>query len=357
MSTSTLQARLESLAHEFAEIEARLLDPDSTSDHRLVRTLTMRRREIAPVVELAHELRAADKQVTDLRAMAAGESDPEIVAMARAELPAAEAAAESCRKRVMTRLVRSADDAVDAMILEVRAGVGGDEAALFAGDLLEMYRRFAASNRWKIEELEFAEGDAGGIKAAVVGVQGQGVWSALGYEGGTHQVKRVPATEAQGRIHTSTATVAVLPEPAEIDLEVDPKEVREIMTTARGPGGQNVNKVATAVHLIHIPTGVEARVQETRSQTQNRERAWKLLKARLLELQRAEADAKRSQERKVMIGTGNRAEKVRTYRFKEDIVVDHRLERSFKLADVLGGKLGPLVEALGEMDVASRLGE
>jgi peptide chain release factor 1 len=181
------------------------------------------------------------------------------------------------------------------------------------------------------------------------------VWSQLGYEGGTHQVKRIPATEAQGRVHTSTATVAVLPEPEEVEVKLDPADVKEMITTAQGPGGQNVNKVATAVHLIHRPTGIEVRMQETKSQTQNRERAWSLLRARLYERQRAEAHAQRAEARSSMIGTASRAEKIRTYRYKDNIVVDHRIDDSFNLTTVMAGGLQPVVDALIEADTAKRL--
>lgn len=188
-------------------------------------------------------------------------------------------------------------------------------------------------------------------------ISGEGVWSQLGYEGGTHQVKRVPATEAQGRVHTSTATVAVLPEPEEVEVRISAEEVKEIITTAQGPGGQNVNKLATAVHLIHLPTGIEVRMQETRSQTQNRQKAWQLLRARLYERQKAEAEAQRAAKRSSMIGSGDRAEKIRTYRWKENIVVDHRLEGegSFNLQEIMAGRMQPMIDRLVEHDIAQRL--
>jgi peptide chain release factor 1 len=218
-----------------------------------------------------------------------------------------------------------------------------------------MYQRFAADQGWTVAGIEFSPSEAGGFKQAIFSVEGDGAWAQLGYEGGTHQVKRVPATEAQGRIHTSTATVAVLPEPEEVEVELDPSDVREMITTAQGPGGQNVNKVATAVHLIHEPTGVDVRIQETKSQAQNREKAWQLLRARLYERQRAEREAVRAEHRKGMIGSGSRAEKIRTYRYKENLVVDHRIGASFNLSEIIAGRMQPLVDALIEHDTAQRL--
>lgn len=353
-----LKRRLDELGRQFDDLAARLLDPQVLADHRQVRALSIKRAAIEPVVSDYRAALAADREARDLSQIIAEGGDPDLAAIAREELPRLEAIASQRLDAAVRRLVTADDRAIGAVILEVRAGVGGDEAALFAGDLVDMYRRYAAERGWTWEVLQSSPGEHGGFKSVVVRVSGEGVWSELGYEGGTHQVKRVPATEMQGRVHTSTATVAVLAEPEDVEVRIAPDEVKEIMTTAQGPGGQNVNKVATAVHLIHLPTGIEVRMQETKSQAQNRERAWSLLRARLYERQKQEADAQRAMERRSMIGSAGRAEKIRTYRFKENLVVDHRLgsaEGSFNLNDVMAGRLQPVIQALIEQDTAERL--
>ncbi|MBG80666.1 MAG: peptide chain release factor 1 [Phycisphaerae bacterium] len=350
-----LLRKLEEIDEQYQVLQAELLDPEILSDHNKVRTLSIRRAAMEPIVNGFRGWTRTRDEINDLKQMLESETDEDLRAMAREELPELEQQASDLLEQMQQKLVMAEDETVGSLILEIRSGVGGDEAALFAGDLLEMYRRFASQRKWNVEDLEFNAGEQGGCRNAVVSISGEGAWTSLGYEGGTHQVKRVPATETQGRVHTSTATVAVLPEPEDVEVDLDANDVKEMITTATGPGGQNVNKVSTAVHLIHQPTGVEVRMQDTKSQSQNRQKAWKLLRARLWERQRAEAEAERAEARNSMIGSGNRAEKIRTYRYKDNQVVDHRIGSSFNLTDTTGGNLQPLVDELIELDTAKRL--
>lgn len=350
-----LARRLDEMDEQFEAIGAQLLEPDVLADHNQVRSLSIKRAALDGPVRRWRQVKAIDREIEELNEAINLNEDPELSAMARDELPALRTQREELIESVKTELVTADDRAVGAMILEIRAGVGGDEAGIWAGDLLEMYQRYAGIRGWRFEILDAQPGDAGGFKTLTAELEGEGAWSELGYEGGTHQVKRVPATEAQGRVHTSTATVAVLAQPEEIEVELDKSDVKESITTAQGPGGQNVNKVSTAVHLIHEPTGIEVRMQETKSQAQNREKAWRLLRARLYEKQRQEVEAKRAQERASMIGSGSRAEKIRTYRYKDNLAVDHRLSQSFNLGELMQGRIQPLVEGLIELDVAQRL--
>ncbi|MHC4909821.1 MAG: peptide chain release factor 1 [Planctomycetota bacterium] len=353
--SDNLIRKLDELDEQHGELSRQLEDPDVLADHRRVRSLSIKRAALDGLVNEYREYREANSQIAEYEELVSAGEDAELVELAREELPELRERSETLIESVQRRLVRSDDDSVGSIILEIRAGVGGDEAGLWAGDLLEMYQRYATSRKWSVEVLQLSAGEMGGVKVATASISGEGVWSHLGYEGGTHQVKRVPATEAQGRVHTSTATVAVLAEPEEIEVTIDASDVKEMITTSQGPGGQNVNKVATAVHLIHEPTGIEVRMQDTKSQAQNREKAWKLLRARLFERQKAEADAERAEARNAMIGSGSRAEKIRTYRYKENLVVDHRVGSSFNLSEVMAGRLDPLIDELIEHDTAQRL--
>jgi peptide chain release factor 1 len=351
--------RLHALAKNDAELAAMLEDPVVLTDHKRVRDASIKRAALAPVVSGYREFAALEKEITDLEQAVAQNQDPEFVALAKAELPALRERAGALINEVLSRLVTTDDRRVGSVMLEVRAGTGGDEASLWARDLIDMYQRYASRRGWSFEPLEVTpEEGVGGIRSAVINVKGDAVWSELAFEAGVHSVKRVPATEAQGRIHTSTATVATLPEPEEVDLKIDwINDVEEFATRAQGPGGQNVNKVETAWQIHHKPTGIIIKMMEAKSQQQNRERARRLLMAKLYEAEQRRQHAERSAARKTQIGTGDRSEKIRTYRWKEGIVADERLPGQYSLRDLMAGDMFELFRDLLAQETQRRLAE
>ncbi len=354
----SIATKLDALRDQFADLSRRLEDPEVLADHHAVRDLSIKRSALEPAAEGYRRYSEIVGEIAEMQAALDGSDDAELAEMAQAEIPELEARAQAEIDAVKSALVQSDERRVGSVMLEVRAGTGGDEAGLWARDLLAMYEKYAGSKGWAWDVLDFTEdASVGGVRHAVVNVKGDGVWAELGFEAGVHSVKRVPATETQGRIHTSTATVAVLPEPEAVEVNIDwSKDVEEHITTAQGPGGQNVNKVATAVHLLHTPTGVEVRMQETKSQAQNREKARRLLSARVYEIERAKVEAERSADRKSQIGSGERSEKIRVYRYQDGIVADQRLSQKFQKTPVLDqGELGPIIEALLEQETARRL--
>ncbi|MEX2673477.1 MAG: PCRF domain-containing protein [Phycisphaeraceae bacterium] len=350
-----LFARLDELLNEMSQFEAQLVDPKIAADHRRATELSRKRAAILPICRAYESYHEAIKEAQGLEQILEEESDPQLREMAHEELPDVRARGYELLEQIKGDLVTSEDRSIGSVILEIRAGVGGDEAGLWAGDLLEMYHRYADARGWSWEQLDLSTAEIGGIRQAIVRLEGEGVWQHLGYEGGTHCVKRVPATETQGRVHTSTATVAVLPEPEAVDINLDEADVRTDVTTARGPGGQNVNKVATAIKLLHVPTGIEVRMQDTKSQQQNRIKAWQVLRARLYEHHQKAVDAERAEARSKIIGSASRGERIRTYRYKDNIAVDHRINQSFPLPTILSGNLDAMVTGLIEHDKQQRL--
>lgn len=350
-----LIARLDILAGQYDDLERQLSQPDVMADHRRVQELSIKRAGLTDLVQRYRRYRHLLEQIKDHQKIIDDSGDSDLVELASHELPQMHQQAQQLIEEISHELVTAEDRSVGSVILELRAGTGGAEAALWAGDLYAMYEGYAARHGWAFSGIEFSPGEQGGLRQAVASVRGLGVWQGLGYEGGVHCVKRVPATEAQGRVHTSTATVAVLPEPDALQIEIPDSDVQIHVTTAQGPGGQNVNKVATAVHMVHIPTGIEVRMQESKSQHQNRSKAWQLMRARVYDHYQRQKDAQRAETRSKMIGSAGRSERIRTYRYKENIVVDHRLGRSFALRAVLDGGLDELVNALIAHDRAQRL--
>ncbi|MCC7204317.1 MAG: PCRF domain-containing protein [Phycisphaeraceae bacterium] len=351
----TLLRKLQSLADEDQRLAVQLEDPAVLADHQQVRALSIQRSAVADMVKQYRRYRQLQDEIAQHAQIIATEKDRDLVELAQSEIGPMKEQAQALLDQLADEIVTADDRAVGSVILEIRAAAGGAEGALWAGNLFQMYQKFADRRGWSMDMLEWSEGEQGGIRQVVANIQGPGVWQGLGYEGGVHCVKRVPATETQGRIHTSTATVAVLPEPQKLDIQIPDSDVQMHITTAQGPGGQNVNKVATAVHMIHVPTGIEVRMQESKSQQQNRVKAWTLLRARVYDHYQRIKQAERSESRSKMIGSGERSERIRTFRWKENIVVDHRLSESFNLQSVLAGELEPVVEALIAQDKAQRL--
>ncbi|HEX6940359.1 MAG TPA: peptide chain release factor 1 [Longimicrobiales bacterium] len=351
-----LEERVREVVRRFAELEARLADPAVLADPEKLREVAREHAELAPVAEVASRLLRVRAQLGDAREVERTSDDAELVELARAEVERLEAEDEELSAEVR-RLLLPKDPLADRdAVVEIRAGTGGDEAGLFAGDLLRMYTRYAESRGWKVELVHVSEGEVGGYKEVVFVVRGKDAYGDLRNESGVHRVQRVPATESQGRIHTSAATVAVLPEAEEVDIEIRDEDLRIDVYRSSGPGGQSVNTTDSAVRITHIPTGVVVTCQDEKSQHKNKAKALKVLRSRLLDAKLAEQEAERARERKTQVGTGDRSAKIRTYNFPQGRVTDHRIGLTlYRLQDVLDGDLDELISALKLAREAERL--
>ncbi len=357
---AALLRKLEKMADRYEEVTKQLNDPAVLANQSALVPLTKEQGQLAPVIEKFRQYQQTVRNIEELRQLAEGE-DREMAELAESELPEAEQSAKQILEDLKDEFLAAEDAGVTSFFLEIRAGTGGAEAALFARDLFEMYRRYCEHKGYRFVVSDFSEAEHGGFKEVIVNIQGDSAWRHLRFEGGGHRVQRVPETESQGRIHTSLATVAVLPELPDVKIHIDPKDIEEFGCRGGGPGGQNVNKVETGWMIKHKPSGLIFKMTEHKSQAQNKERAWALLRATLYEQEQAKKNAAERASRKAMMGSGDRSQRIRTYNFPQNRCTDHRLggdgggEKNFNLDQIMLGHLDPLIDALLELDKQQRL--
>ncbi|MHC4402490.1 MAG: peptide chain release factor 1 [Planctomycetota bacterium] len=341
---------LEEKLRRFEELEKQLVDPKVLAAPARLAAVAREHGSLAKLVTKFRRFRQLNAEIKEAMEMVGG-SDPELRELAESELPDLRQERETLWNELLDLTIGGDDANRTRCVMEIRAGTGGDEAALFARDLYEMYKRYAEDKRWKMEVLNANSTELGGLKEIVLGLEGEGVYRHLQFESGGHRVQRVPETEAQGRVHTSAATVAVMAEPEDVEIELRPEDYREDIFHASGPGGQHVNKTASAIRLTHLDTGIVVSIQDEKSQHKNRAKALRVLKTRLYERKREEEERKRASERKSKIGSGDRSQKIRTYNFPQNRVTDHRINLTlYQLDNVMTGNLDPVIDGLVEYE-------
>lgn len=348
--------RLEDLVRRLEEVLQSLSDPDIISDQNRYRELMKEQNELTPIVEKYKEYLAAKEGIEESLMILDEESDEEMRELAKEELSDCKEKVEQCEQDLKILLLPKDPNDDRNVIVEIRGGAGGDEAALFAADLYRMYSRFAERNRWKVEVMSMNENGIGGFKEVVFMITGDGAYSKLKYESGVHRVQRIPATESGGRIHTSTATVAIMPEAEEVDVELDPNDCKIDVFRASGNGGQCVNTTDSAVRITHLPTGIVVSCQDEKSQLKNKDKAMRVLRSRLYDMELEKAQGEQAEQRRSQVGTGDRSEKIRTYNFPQGRVTDHRIKlTSHRLGEILDGDLYEVIDSIIAADQAAKL--